>query len=58
MQLRISWGRDGGVAPVKATKEDEHNWSTGATVYGLVGILSLFSGTVAPEVENDSLIAL
>jgi hypothetical protein len=58
MQLRISWGRDGEVAQVKATKQDEHDWSTGVTVYGLVGILSLFSGTVAPEAETGSLIVL
>jgi len=58
MQLRISWGKDGEVAQVKATKEDAHDWSMGVTVYGLVGILSLFSGTVAPEVETESLIVL
>jgi hypothetical protein len=52
MQLRISWGKDGEVAHVKATKKDEHDWSTGVTVYGLVGVLSLFSGTVAPEAES------
>lgn len=56
--LRISWGRDNEVTQVRATKQDEHDWSTGVTVYGLVGILSLFSGTVAPKVEAGSLIAL
>ena len=57
-QLRISWGKDGKVAQVEATKEDEHDWSTGVTVYGMVGILSLFSGTVAPEAKIESLIVL
>jgi len=56
MQVRIGWGKDGEVAQVKATKEDEHDWSTGVTVYGLVGILSLFSGTVASEAETETLI--
>lgn len=57
-QMKISWGKDGKVAQVKATKEDEHEWSTGVTVYGMVGILSLFSGTVAPEAKIESLIVL
>src|SRR5258708_1227897 len=48
MHLRISWGKDGEVAQVKTTKEDGYDWSTGITVYGLVGILSLFSSTLAP----------
>jgi hypothetical protein len=59
VHLRISWGKDGEVAQViKVTKEDDHDWSTGATVYGLVGILSLFSGMIAPEAEIHSLIVL
>ena len=56
MQLRIGWGKTGVVAQVKATKEDKHDWSTGVNVYGLVGILSLFSGTVASEAETETLI--
>lgn len=55
MQVRIGWGKDGEVAQVKATKEDEHDWSTGVTVYGLVGILSLFSGTAVSEAETETL---
>lgn len=55
MQVRIGWGKDGEVAQVKAIKEDEHDWSTGVTVYGLVGILSLFSGTAVSEAETETL---
>lgn len=58
VQMRICWGKNGNVAQVKATKEDEHDWSAGVTVYGMVGILSLFTGTVAPEAEIESLIML
>ena len=55
VQMRISWGKNGKVAQVKATKEDEHDWSTGVSVYGMVGILSLFSSTFGPEAEMESL---
>jgi hypothetical protein len=58
MQMRVSWGKESKVAKVKATKEDEHDWSTGVTVYGMVGILPLFSGTVAPAAELQSLTVL
>lgn len=45
--VRIAWGKEGLVEEIHNNGEDEGDWSEGVVVYGLVGILNLFTGDSA-----------
>lgn len=44
-QVRIAWGKDGKVEEIPIRDgDDSADWSDSVIVYGIVGILTLFSG--------------
>ena len=45
--VRISWGKDGKVEEIASSGDDcGEDWSESVVVYGIVGILTLFTGTL------------
>ena len=53
--VRIAWGKDAKVEEVATTGDDEGDWADSVVVYGIIGILNLFTGTPIPQFKRSAL---
>lgn len=42
--VRVTWGKDGKVEEINTPGEEGQDWSESVVVYGIIGVISLFTG--------------